>query len=87
MAYILRYSVTVKEITSNGLGMNGTSQITGVAGPPNGQQLQFFASGPVGSNTFTATDIANFVTSIGTDITNQLTAAQARIQNFGSGGG
>jgi len=87
MAYLMRYSVTIKEIGPNGLGMNGTAGLMGVTGPPNGQAIEFFCSTPVGSQTFTATDISNIATAIGNDISAQLTAAQSRIQGFATGGG
>jgi hypothetical protein len=85
MAYLFTYSVTAKWITANGVGMNATPQPQGVAGPVNGQELMLFASAPVGSGTFTATDIANFVAAANTDMTAQLTANLTRISNFSTG--
>ena len=87
MAYVMRYGWSVGYVVANGVGMNSPLEVKGTWGANNGPKLDFFNSGGVGSQTFTTTDIANFVATMQADIIAQLTAQQTRIQGFASGGG
>lgn len=87
MAFVMRYGWSVNWVGPNGVGQNVGPEVQSAFGAQNGQKLTFFDAGGLGSTTFTSTDIANFVTAMQADMTTQMNAQSARIQNFASGGG
>ena len=86
MPYRIRYQLNVDFIPAGrGLAMDAAA-VTEVSGGA-AQTILLQDSQPVGSNTFTATDISNLLATMSTDLTTQMTANQARIQGFATGSG
>ena len=86
MAFVFRYTCSVEWTDAPGLGMNAAPGLQGGLNAL-GQHLQFYNTSPVGSGTFTATDINAFMAAMQTDLAAQLTVSVPRIQLFSSGGG
>jgi hypothetical protein len=85
--YRARYVLWIDYTDSQGLGTNSVNQSGQTFGSSLGPTLQMNQSICPGSGTFLAADIASIMAQINVDLTAQLTANQARIQNFASGGG
>jgi hypothetical protein len=88
MGWVLRYGFSIKWVPPGwGLGINSstnTPNLQGQFGGGSGPKLTFFDTTPPASQTFTATDVTNFMSTMQTDMSNQLTAQQTRISNWGA---
>ena len=89
MPFRVRYRAEVDWMPA-GIGpMSGTG--TPVIGEAptggGGQTLAFFQTTPLGSPTFTASDITTLTNAIAADLVTQFTAQLARVQAFSTGGG
>ena len=86
MAYVFTYTCSVSYSDAAGLGQNASPSLQGTL-TPLGQTIRFFNTSPIGSGTFTATDINAFIAAMQTDLSAQMTVNVPRIQAFASGGG